>query len=177
MYASFAIFARIFELLDDIFFWVGEKSSSCSTGSSVSSWWKPLVCLSFAGLKLNCFTASTLIMTVGVAVDYTAHIGIVYLAASGSPKRRTTHALRMMFQPMLDGAFSTFIGLVPLAFSKYDYVVQYYFDLYVIIVALGLLVGLMLLPVMLSRVGAGAIGECSRSFGAWRRGETGSDAP
>ena len=82
-----------------------------------------------SGLYLNCFTAVTLIMGVGVAVEFTVHIGIVYLESDGTPQKRAEDALERMLLPMIDGSLSTFLGLLPLAFSPFAYIVAYYFEL------------------------------------------------
>ena len=110
-------------------------------------------CMGASGLYLNCFTAVTLIMGVGVAVEFTVHLGIVYLASAGSPQERAASALKHMLLPMIDGSVSTFLGLLPLAFSPFDYIVSYYFELYAILIAIGLVIGVVFLPVVLATVG------------------------
>ena len=68
-------------------------------------------------------------------------------------------ALDHMFVPTFDGAVSTLLGVMMLAFSPFDFVVNYYFQLYLYIVLFGVLNGLVLLPVLLSLVGPAQLRE------------------
>merc|ERR1719228_2694316 len=62
-------------------------------------------------------------------------------------------ALEHMFAPVVHGAFSTFLGVVMLAFSQFDFIVRYFFLVLLALILLGLFNGLVFLPVLLVMVG------------------------
>ena len=113
-----------------------------------------LVCLmGFTDIWLNGIPAVTLIVSVGVAVEFTAHLCFAYLQATGSAADRTKHAINHMFKPLVDGAISTGLGIVMLATTAFIFVFKYFFLLYTVLTAGGLVVGLVLLPCLLGLVG------------------------
>ena len=51
------------------------------------------------------------------------------------PWRRATAAVRTLGAATINGAVTTFLGVMPIAFSYYKYFVVYFFTQYVIILA------------------------------------------
>ncbi|XP_061269060.1 protein patched homolog 2 isoform X4 [Bos javanicus] len=78
---------------------------------------------------------------------------IGFLTAQGSRNLRAARALERTFAPVTDGAISTLLGLLMLAGSNFDFIVRYFFVVLTILTLLGLLHGLVLLPVLLSILG------------------------
>jgi hypothetical protein len=116
-----------------------------------------LLCLmGISDIWLNGIPAMTLIASVGVAVEFTSHLTFAYLQVEGSSRERAMTAVEHMFKPMLDGAFSTAISFLPLALTQFIFVRKYFFLLYMVLTAGGLVVGLILLPAMLALVGMDA---------------------
>uniref|UniRef100_A0AAR2JVB2 SSD domain-containing protein n=1 Tax=Pygocentrus nattereri TaxID=42514 RepID=A0AAR2JVB2_PYGNA len=76
-----------------------------------------------------------------------------FLTAIGDRNKRAVLALEHMFAPVLDGAFSTLLGVLMLAGSEFDFIVRYFFAVLAILTVLGVLNGLVLLPVLLSYFG------------------------
>jgi Niemann-Pick C1 protein len=80
------------------------------------------------GLDLNSITVNNLIIAVGLAVDYSAHIAHSFLvfdpkgsgkmSKSEIRKEKTQGALTSMGSSVFHGAFSTFLAIVALAGSK-----------------------------------------------------------
>jgi hypothetical protein len=105
------------------------------------------------GIKLSALPAVSLIMAVGVGVEFTAHIILAFLIAEGTRVDRMEAALDHMFVPTIDGTVSTILGIIMLAFSDFEFIVKYYFLVYLLIVLLGCVNGLVLLPTLLSIVG------------------------
>jgi len=117
-----------------------------------------LVCLMGVGdIWLNGIPAVTLIVSVGIAVEFTAHLCFAYLQSSGSAADRTRHAIDHMFKPLLDGAISTQLGIIMLSGSIFIFVFKYFFLLYSVLTAGGLVIGLVVLPTLLGMVGLPAI--------------------
>lgn len=81
-----------------------------------------------SGYRFNCFSAVNILMCTGFGVEFTAHIVLVYVRKeTGDNAERLTYALSQMLPPIVDGSISTLLSILPLAASKYPYVVLYFF--------------------------------------------------
>ncbi|KAJ3603779.1 hypothetical protein NHX12_028520, partial [Muraenolepis orangiensis] len=105
------------------------------------------------GIKLSAVPVVILIASVGIGVEFTVHVALAFLTAIGDRNKRALLALEHMFAPVLDGAFSTLLGVLMLAGSEFDFIVRYFFAVLAILTVLGVLNGLVLLPVLLSYFG------------------------
>ncbi|MGH0182575.1 UNVERIFIED_CONTAM: hypothetical protein FKN15_019579 [Acipenser sinensis] len=105
------------------------------------------------GIKLSAVPVVILIASVGIGVEFTVHVALAFLTSIGDQNRRAVLALEHMFAPVLDGAVSTLLGVLMLAGSEFDFIVRYFFAVLVILTVLGVLNGLVLLPVLLSYFG------------------------
>uniref|UniRef100_A0A3P8WKK3 Patched 1 n=1 Tax=Cynoglossus semilaevis TaxID=244447 RepID=A0A3P8WKK3_CYNSE len=105
------------------------------------------------GIKLSAVPVVILIASVGIGVEFTVHVALAFLTAIGDRHKRAVLALEHMFAPVLDGAFSTLLGVLMLAGSEFDFIVRYFFAVLAILTVLGALNGLVLLPVLLSCFG------------------------
>ncbi|CAD6193959.1 unnamed protein product [Caenorhabditis auriculariae] len=105
------------------------------------------------GIKMNPISAVTLICAVGIGVEFTAHVVLAFLTALGTVNDRLESCLQHMFVPVFHGAISTFLGVVMLVFSEFDFVVKYFFNTMTVLVLLGVFNGLTLLPVLLTLFG------------------------
>ena len=104
-------------------------------------------------LNLNIFTLATVIVSFGIGIESVAHTSFGYLAASGEPQQRAVKAIEQCFMPITDGAFTTFLGFAPLVASQYQYVVLYYFLIYVILIVIAFMFGVVVFPALLSAFG------------------------
>uniref|UniRef100_A0A915HYU9 Uncharacterized protein n=1 Tax=Romanomermis culicivorax TaxID=13658 RepID=A0A915HYU9_ROMCU len=112
--------------------------------------------LGFMGLihiKLNPISAVTLITAVGIRVKFTVHVALSFLTTVGTRAERVARTLEHMFVPVLHGGLSTLVGLIMLYFSKFEFIVMYYFLVMFFLVILGILSGLILMPIILSWIG------------------------
>ncbi|KAL4656131.1 hypothetical protein GN956_G6352 [Arapaima gigas] len=105
------------------------------------------------GVKLSAIPVVILIASVGIGVEFTVHIALGFLTTIGSRNRRSAVALEHMFAPVMDGAISTLLGVLMLAGSEFDFIMRYFFAVLTILTILGILNGLVLLPVLLSLMG------------------------
>jgi len=115
--------------------------------------------MGIAGIKLNAIPQVTLIMTMGIAVEFTAHTVLAYICAPApvgvgvtsyqARQHRTEVALGRMAVPTVHGSITTFLGIVMISISKSKFIVLYYFVLYAFIVLFGFLNGLVVLPALL----------------------------
>ena len=112
-------------------------------------------------IKLSAIPAVSLIMCVGVGVEFTAHITLSFMLSQGSKDDRVGHALDHMFTPTIDGTISTALGIMMLGASEFEFVRKYFFVVYIVIVAVGCINGIVFLPVILSLFGPPSFGAAS----------------
>eukprot|EP00550_Attheya_septentrionalis_P008425 CAMPEP_0198284360 /NCGR_PEP_ID=MMETSP1449-20131203/3837_1 /TAXON_ID=420275 /ORGANISM="Attheya septentrionalis, Strain CCMP2084" /LENGTH=917 /DNA_ID=CAMNT_0043981389 /DNA_START=103 /DNA_END=2856 /DNA_ORIENTATION=+ len=106
-----------------------------------------------AGLHINSVTYIGLVMSIGLMVDYVMHIVVTYFESSAPTREgKVCETLETIGVSILIGGTSTFLGVVPLAFSSSD-VFWTIFIIFLGLVILGVGNGLILLPVLLSIVG------------------------
>ncbi|XP_072918995.1 protein patched homolog 1 [Hemitrygon akajei] len=105
------------------------------------------------GIKLSAIPVVILIASVGIGVEFTVHVALGFLTAIGNKNMRSAAALEHMFAPVIDGAISTLLGVLMLAGSEFDFIIRYFFAVLTILTILGILNGLVLLPVLLSVIG------------------------
>uniref|UniRef100_A0A8C2L0L4 Patched 1 n=1 Tax=Cyprinus carpio TaxID=7962 RepID=A0A8C2L0L4_CYPCA len=78
------------------------------------------------GIKLSAVPVVILIASVGIGVEFTVHVALAFLTAIGDRNKRAILALEHMFAPVLDGAFSTLLGVLMLAGSEFDFIVRWH---------------------------------------------------
>jgi predicted RND superfamily exporter protein len=106
----------------------------------------------FWDVTLNGITIIVIVISIGIAVDYNAHIAHAFKHATGTRNERVIIAFDTLGISVLHGAVSTFLAIVVLAFSG-GYVFRIFFKSFFGIVLFGMTHGMILLPVLLSWVG------------------------
>ncbi|GAB1608434.1 protein patched homolog 1-like [Argonauta hians] len=109
--------------------------------------------MGIAGIKLSAVPAVTLIIAVGIGMEFIAHVCIGFLTSVGSRNRRMLVALEHTFAPVVHGGISTLLGIIMLIGAEFDFIIKYIFNVLSVLVLLGLLNGLWFLPVFLSVFG------------------------
>ena len=104
------------------------------------------------GLVIDGVGVINLVLAIGLAVDYSAHIGHAFMLYPGSRDARAVHAVGNIGAAVLNGALSTFLAVMLLSVSE-SYVFRVLFKQFFATVVLGAAHGLILLPVLLSLVG------------------------
>merc|ERR1712176_378910 len=105
------------------------------------------------GIVIDSVSVINIVLAVGLSVDYSAQVGHCFMVKGGDDKnRRALEALADIGAAVLSGAISTFLAVVVLLFSS-SYVFEVLSKQFAITVGLGVVHGLVLLPVLLSLFG------------------------
>lgn len=107
----------------------------------------------FWDLTLSSVTMIHLIMSVGFSVDFTAHICHAFMVAKGSCRNdRAAEAVTSSGGPIFNGAISSVLGILMLAFAK-SYIFRSFFKVMLLVIVFGASHALLFLPVVLSLIG------------------------
>ncbi|PHJ24988.1 patched family protein [Cystoisospora suis] len=104
-------------------------------------------------VKLHMVSTIALVISIGFAVDYSAHLCHTFTHCKGETReKRVIESLVLMGNPVFHGACSTLLGILLLGFSE-SFVFSVFFRMMVMVVVFGASHGMFLLPVILSWVG------------------------
>ena len=102
----------------------------------------------------SCLSLLDSLQSIGLMVDFLMHIALRYFETKGETRdAKTKGTLETIGASVLVGGFSTLIGVLPLALSQSE-IFWTTFVIFFGLVLLGLLHGLILLPVLLSMFGS-----------------------
>ncbi|CAG9538367.1 unnamed protein product [Cercopithifilaria johnstoni] len=105
--------------------------------------------MTFWGVRLESVSIITVIMSIGFAVDLSAHIGYAYVKSNGDQHTKAISALETIGWPVFMGALSTVLGIMVLA-TVQAYIVQIFFKTVFLVIIFSMIHGLILLPIFLA---------------------------
>jgi len=108
--------------------------------------------LHFWNMTIDIISCVSIVLAIGLCVDYSVHIGHAFLIAPGSRLEKSIHAIETIGPAVFNGGFTTFLALSLLAFSKSSIFITF-FKVFFLTVVFGLFHGLVMLPVLLSLIG------------------------
>ena len=106
----------------------------------------------FMGLTINVITCNTLVISIGLCVDFSAHIAHGFISRTGSREERITSTVTEVGPAVMNGGLSTLLAFILLSTSK-SYVFMSFFKIFFLICIFGLYHGLVALPVLLALLG------------------------
>ena len=116
--------------------------------------------MSFAGEGLGSVTILALTISIGLCIDYSAHVAIAYSHARGASRQRVLAGLQEIGPSVLKGGVSTLTGISAVGFAQSATFVSW-FNVLFSATLFGLLHALLILPMMLCTLGGANEG--------WRR--------
>lgn len=137
--------------------------------------------LHYWSIDFNQIVLVNLVISTGLAVDYSAHIGHSFIAVecpaddptlrtnSAKRKFKARTALRQMGTSVFHGGFSTLLAVLVLGFSQ-SYIFNTFFRLWLGILVFGMVNGFLFVPIMLSI--CGPAGKTPRNRGSGALGPT-----
>ncbi|GMH53979.1 hypothetical protein TrST_g11911 [Triparma strigata] len=114
------------------------------------------------GLVIDNVSVINLTLAVGLAVDYSAHVGHCFMLKDGNNRsERVISALADIGSAVLNGAISTFLAVVVLSGSQ-SYVFRVLFKQFFLTCLFGVMNGMVFLPVLLNWFGPRAYANASK---------------
>lgn len=116
---------------------------TCIDVAGFMHWW---------GLTIEITSMNILIISVGLCVDFCAHIMHGFLTVRGSREVRILHIMENIAPAVLNGGFSSILALSLLVTSR-SHIFTSFFKIFFMICVFGLFHGLIMLPVVLCVLG------------------------
>lgn len=118
----------------------------------------------FWDLVIDSVSVINIVLAIGLAVDYSAHVGHTFMLETGSRDERVIKALGSIGAAVLNGATSTILAVLLLAASQ-SYVFRVVFKQFFLTIIIGAAHGLVLLPVLLSLIGPPPFPRATKGHG------------
>lgn len=103
-------------------------------------------------VPLNSVTLAICVMSIGLIVDYCAHIMHQFMLETGTRAERTKLCIANMGTGVFCGATTTFLGFIPILFATFE-VGRVFAKMFFGIIGIGISIAFVLLPVTLSLIG------------------------
>jgi len=105
-------------------------------------------------ISYQTLAASSLLMSIGIAVEFVAHPIAAFEFATGTRDERLAKAMGRTALPVVQGAFSSFLGFVMIGASDFPFLRKYFFIIFLMICLFGVINGLFFVPGLLGLVGS-----------------------
>ena len=106
----------------------------------------------FWGLTIDVVSSILIIISIGLCIDFSAHVAHAFMANDGDKNERIRLALQQIGPAVFNGGLSTFICICLLGLSD-TYIFISFFKVFTLVIIFGLFHGLILLPILLSLIG------------------------
>jgi len=116
---------------------------TCIDVAGFMHWW---------GLTIEITSMNILIISVGLCVDFCAHIMHGFLTVHGTREERIMHIMENIAPAVINGGFSSILALSLLVTSR-SHIFTSFFKIFFMICVFGLFHGLIMLPVVLCVLG------------------------
>jgi len=101
-------------------------------------------------LKFNIFIATTLLMAMGITIEFTAHFAAAFAFGQGTPQDRLGQGMVHTFPALFEGSISTACSLIPIAFHHIPFVVEHFCYMFLLVVIVGMANGFVFMPALLA---------------------------
>ncbi|KAM3929603.1 patched domain-containing protein 3-like [Leptodactylus fuscus] len=106
--------------------------------------------MTYWNVNLDSISMINLVICIGFSVDFSAHITYAYVSSQkANVNERVIDALHSLGYPIVQGAVSTILGVVALSAAE-CYIFRTFFKIMFLVIAFGMLHGLVFLPVLLT---------------------------
>jgi len=146
LFAGVVIVVVVFGVIQDV------KVSLCTVVSTCLVIMETAGCLYFWDVTISGMFTIIMVVCVGLAVDYAAHIGHCFKHSYGTAEERAIQAIRTLGPSVFNAVISTLLAILVVGFSK-SFVFELFFRILCVLCIVGGAHGLWLLPVVLSIVG------------------------
>merc|ERR1712226_817054 len=104
-------------------------------------------------ISYQTLAATTMLMSIGVSVEFVAHPIAAYEFAVGTKAERLATGMRKTFLPVVQGAITSFVGFAFCAASDFEFVVKYFFWIFFVVCVFGTINAVVFLPGILGLFG------------------------
>ncbi|XP_075684383.1 patched domain-containing protein 3-like [Rhinoderma darwinii] len=109
--------------------------------------------MAYWDVNLDSISMINLVICVGFSVDFSAHITYAYVSNhKANVNERIIDALHSLGYPIVQGALSTILGVIALSAAE-SYIFRTFFKIIFLVIAFGMIHGLVFLPVFLTMIG------------------------
>lgn len=102
--------------------------------------------LSCTLMSFNVFVAAICLMGMGLSVEFTVHLAAAFSLTQGPRAERLGTAMAHTFPALFEGSVSTLLSILPMAFNPVPFVVKYLFGIIALVVAVGVINGILIMP-------------------------------
>eukprot|EP01059_Diplonema_ambulator_P018365 TRINITY_DN3068_c0_g1_i2.p1 TRINITY_DN3068_c0_g1~~TRINITY_DN3068_c0_g1_i2.p1 ORF type:complete len:1590 (+),score=416.89 TRINITY_DN3068_c0_g1_i2:269-4771(+) len=133
---------------------VSIKGAALISFTAITSTMEVAAILMMLGLSFSSLVAVVLLMSMGISVEFSAHVIAGFETTPGDRQTRLHHAISHTFVPVCEGGVSSFLSFMLMGLSVYPYIVKYFFLVFLIVIIVGLIHGLLFLPALIGLIGS-----------------------